>query len=201
MMKDCFLLMRRVLCLMAAAAAIAVLAACSSPADPPRDEKTMQFNELAQRPDIDQATARYEEMFGKIRDQLSATFPALMWKQSNPATTAACDEEFAAVDARTRHNDAVIKGLANWLAEGKVPDEGWDKAVTIVDTVARSYGFNSGPIVVKNQPSDHYVTFHDPYKAELTLGTAVNTGMTVRTGCHLTAEAKKRGTPEPTPTY
>jgi hypothetical protein len=66
---------------------------------------------------------------------------------------------------------------------------------------ARTYGPDSGPVVVKDQPSDHYATFRDPFGAEITFGTAVNTVLTVRTGCHLTAEAKQRGTPAPTPTY
>ena len=47
----------------------------------------------------------------------------------------------------------------------------------------------------------HEIVFHDQYKAELNVGTAVNTTLLLRTGCHLTAEAKKRGSPAPTPTY
>ena len=81
------------------------------------------------------------------------------------------------------------------MAPGNLPDAQWDRAVSIVDTVVRSYGFNSGPIRVINRPSDHEVDFYDSYQAELVFGTAVNTTMTFTTGCHLTAEAKKRGYP------
>jgi hypothetical protein len=43
----------------------------------------------------------------------------------------------------------------------------------------------------------HEIVFHDQYKAELNVGTAVNTTLLVRTGCHLTAEATERGSPAP----
>jgi hypothetical protein len=36
---------------------------------------------------------------------------------------------------------------------------------------------------------------------EISFGTALNTSLRLSIGCHLTAEAKKRATPKPSPTY
>ncbi|MGB6164164.1 MAG: LppA family lipoprotein [Pseudonocardiaceae bacterium] len=191
--------MRRILCSIAAARLVLNIAACdaNTPLEPTVDRATQQFNELKERPDIDQAVARYEEMYTSVRQQLTAAFPFLQWQQTQAPGGAACGSEFAALDTGSRQ-DAVIRGLGNWMAPGNLPDAQWDRAVSIVDTVVRSYGFNSGPIRVVNRPSDHEVDFYDSYQAELVFGTAVNTTMTFITGCHLTAEAKKRGYPAQT---
>jgi hypothetical protein len=148
-----------------------------------------QFNQLMQRPDIEQAAARYQEMDQKIRDALTATFPALEWQQDNQMGGAACGAGYPGLDS-----DGEVRGLPNWFATGNIPDSQWDKAISVVHGVAQSYGFDVGQATV-NRPHDHEIVFHDMYQAELNIGTAVNTTLLVRTGCHLTAEAKKRGTP------
>jgi hypothetical protein len=193
--------MKRTLCLIAALVTLTV-AACG-PDVPPEtsvDQKSQQFNELMKRPDIDQAVARYEEMYTKVRNQLSVVVPTLKWQQTSDVSSSGCGREFAAVDAGAPEFDAVERGLPNWMAEGKIPDAQWDQAIAVVRSVAQGYGFDTGEITV-NRPSDHEIVFHDQYKAELNFGTAVNTTLLLRTGCHLTAEAKKRGSPAPTPTY
>jgi len=191
--------MQRILCSIAAACLALNIAACdaNTPLEPTVYRATQQFNELKERPDIDQAIARYEEMYTSARQQLTAAFPFLRWQQTQAPGGATCGPEFTALDTGSRQ-DAVIRELANWMAPGNLPDAQWDRAVSIMDTVVRSYGFNSGPIVVINRPSDHEVDFYDSYKAELVFGTAVNTTMTFTTGCHLTAEATKRGYPAQT---
>jgi hypothetical protein len=75
-------------------------------------QKTQQFNELMQRPDLDQA--RYEEMYQKVRAQITAIVPTLKWHLAIPATGASCGNDFAAVNADLRKDDAEVKGLANW---------------------------------------------------------------------------------------
>jgi hypothetical protein len=195
--------MKHTLVLIATLCTALVVSACG-PDVPPEttvSQKTEQFNQLMKRPDIGQAVAQYEEMYTKVRDKVTEIVPALKWTLANPMTAASCGNDFAAVNANLRLDDAEVKSLANWGAEGKVPDAQWETVQAAVDTILRSYGFDSGPFVVKNQPSDHYVTFRAPDGSEVTFGTAVNTGLTVRTGCHLTVEAKKRGTPAPTPSY
>jgi hypothetical protein len=189
----------------ALALALLALTACTGPDTPPEnttvDQKTQQFTQLMQRPDIDQATARYEQMYGRIRDAITTAVPTLKpWRISNPAGGSACGNDFAAVDADLPTDDAVIRGLENWMAEGTIPDGKWQQAAGAVQAIASDYGFGSGEATV-NRLSDHEIVFHDQYKAELNFGTAVNTTLLLRTGCHLTAEAKKRGTPAPKPTY
>lgn len=195
--------MKRTLALFTALCSTLALSACG-PDVPPEttvNQKTEQFNELMKRPDIDQAVTKYEEMYTKLRGQLTALVPALKWHQTDDISGSACGNDFAAVNAGLRVDDAVERGLPNWIADGNIPETHWAAAQSAVDTILRAYGFDSGPIVVKNNPSDHYVTFRAPDGSEVTFGSAVNTGFTVRTGCHLTAEAKKRGTPAPVPTY
>ncbi|WP_409184909.1 LppA family lipoprotein [Amycolatopsis sp. VS8301801F10] len=195
--------MKRTLALAAALCLTFELSACG-PDVPPEttvNQKTEQFNELMKRPDIDQAVARYEEMYAKIRAKVTKIVPSLKWTSANPMTSASCGNDFAAVNADLRRDDAEVKSLASWVAQGKVPDPQWDSVQAAVSDILRGYGFDSGPTVVKNQPSDHYVTYRAPDGSEVTFGSSVNTSATVRTGCHLTAEAKKRGTPAAVPTY
>lgn len=194
--------MKRILSLILAAVATISVAACGPdvPQKATVTQKNEQFTELMGRPDIDEAVSRYEAMYAKVRSQITALVPALIWQLANPMSSASCGNDFGAVNADLRTDDAEIKGLANWMAEGNLPDAQWDQAVAAVRRVAQGYGFDVGEATV-NRPSNHEVVFHDQYRAELNFGTAVNTTLLLRTGCHLTAEAKKRGTPAPTPTY
>jgi hypothetical protein len=187
------------------AMALLALTACTGPDTPPEnttvDQKTQQFTQLMQRPDIDQATARYEQMSSRIRDAITTAVPTLKpWQITNPVVSSACGNDFAAVDADLRANDAVSRSLNNWLADGSIPADTWPQAVTAARAIVKEYGFDDGEVVV-DRPSNRTIVFHDQYKAELNFGTAVNTTLLMGTGCHLTAEAKKRGTPAPKPTY
>lgn len=165
------------------------------PTTPNQSQMEAQFNDLMKRPDIDQVTAQYEEMYGQIRAALSSAFPALQWRQTGQLTGSACGFKYSGLDA-----DDEQRNLPNWMAPGSIPDEQWGQALQIVQDIARKNGFADGPIVVKNQPGDHYVSFYDNYSAALTFGSAVNLGFSLGTGCHLTAVAKKRGHPTSTST-
>ncbi|RJQ82677.1 LppA family lipoprotein [Amycolatopsis panacis] len=194
--------MKRTYCLIAAVCMTLVVSACG-PDVPPEttvSQKTEQFNELMKRPDLDQAVARYEDLYSKVRDQVTAIVPTLKWQQANPSTAASCGNDSTAVNANLRKDDAEVKGLANWMAKGNLPDAQWEQVVSAVGRIAQDYGFGGGEVVV-NRPSNHEVVFRDVFNAELNFGTAVNTTLLLRTGCHLTAEAKTRGIPAPVPTY
>ncbi|SFI88061.1 LppA family lipoprotein [Amycolatopsis sacchari] len=162
-------------------------------ATPDPNRLSQQFADLLQRPDIDQATARYEEMSGHIRDALSGAFPDLRWRQTSQLTGAACGFGYPGLET-----DGEQRGLPNWMAPGSIPDGRWDEAVRVVRTVALKYGFDK-VVTTVGRPTDHEVVFSDPYDAELNFGSAVNTTLLVRTGCHLTPEAKKRGHPTSSP--
>lgn len=194
--------MKRTYCLIAAVCMTLLVSACG-PDVPPEttvSQKTEQFNELMKRPDLDQAVARYEDLYSKVRDQVTAIVPTLKWQQANPSTAASCGNDFTAVNANLRKDDAEVKGIANWIAKGNLPDAHWEQVVSAVGRIAQDYGFGGGEVVV-NRPSNHEVVFRDVFNAELNFGTAVNTTLLLRTGCHLTAEAKTRGIPAPVPTY
>lgn len=187
------------------ALALLVLAGCAGPDTPPEnttvDQTTQQFNQLLQRPDIDQASTRYEEMYSRVRAAIATAAPGLKpWQIANQAGGSACGNDFAAVNVDLRTDDAVVKGLPNWAAEGNIPDDKWPHTVDAVRSIAAEYGFDTSQVTV-DRPGDHEVVFHDKYQAELNVGTAANTTVLLRTGCHLTAAAKKRGAPAPRPTY
>ncbi|MFF0149459.1 putative LppA-like lipoprotein [Amycolatopsis sulphurea] len=184
---------------------ILALTSCTNPgAQEPTmntDEKTasQQFSQLMQRPDIDQAAARYDEMFRNVREQLAAKFPALRWKQTDQPGRAGCSQEFAAIDVSGRA-DAETRSFPIWTAPGNLPDSEWQQAAADVREIAQSYGFDTGKVTVKRH-NDNEIVFRDQYRAALNFGSAVNTTLLVRTGCHLSAEARNRGSLAPLPSY
>jgi hypothetical protein len=159
-----------------------------------------KFAELMKRPDIDEVVARYDQMYNELREQLSRTFPALQWHPTTEAGGGSCGRDFSGINRGTR-SDAVTASLSSWVAPGSLPDDGWGRAVSIMDTIVRGYGFTSGAVAPVNRSGEHEADFYDPYDATLIVGTAVNTTMSFWTGCHLTAQAKQRGHLAPAPTY
>ncbi|GAA2843458.1 hypothetical protein GCM10010452_84870 [Crossiella cryophila] len=154
------------------------------------------YQQLRQRPDIGQAVARYEEMLSKLYERLAADFPAMGWQRSKDrAGASACGFDFPGLNTA----DGEKRGLEAWEAKGNLPDPEWKRALVPVGEIAKGYGFE-GPATIVDRPGDHKVIFKDGYAAELSFGTAVNTLLTLDTGCHLTAEAHRRGTPAATST-
>lgn len=76
------------------------------------------------------------------------------------------------------------RSLIPWTAKGGLPDNRWDRAVSIVQEITGNYGFGT-PAVIVNRPADHKIVVPDPYGGTLDFGTAVNTIMHMHTGCHL----------------
>lgn len=182
--------------LMSVVALAALSAGCSL-----ESEETMRSNQFAvlmHRPDIDQALARYQQMYAQIQAMLSTTFPSLgKWVESAPGITSGCSEPFETIDtARATVDDALVKSLGNVYADGGLSDQQWEHAVVAVRAIAQSYGFTTETRSV-DRPRDHEIVFHDQHHTELTFGSAVNTTLLVRTGCFLTPEAKRRGSPAP----
>jgi hypothetical protein len=152
-----------------------------------RDRET-QFSQLMRRPDIDQATGRYEEVYGRVRQRLSDVVPALAdWKSGGDRGTAMCGTDFPDLGA-----DGRIAMLGNWSAEAPIPDGDWARAIQAVDEVVRGYGFDSGPIAAADKPQNHYVAFYDQYRAALTISSGHSTDVLLITGCHLTSAARER---------
>jgi Lipoprotein confined to pathogenic Mycobacterium len=156
-----------------------------------------QFSQLMQRPDIDQVAAGYEAMYAKVRQELSVVVPMLVdWRSNDDPATSMCGGDYSDLGA-----DGQTRSLPNWLTVAPIPDADWARAVRAVDVVVRGYGFDSGPITAADKPGNHYVAFYDKYSAALTISSGHSTDILLVTGCHLTAAAKDRGHPTPTPTY
>jgi hypothetical protein len=86
------------------------------------------------------------------------------------------------------------RSLRLWSSGEGIPDEKWAQALGAVVAVTREYGFLE-PEVVVDRPSDHEVSIQDRFNAKIMFGAGKNTIFRVTTGCHLTVEAHRRGTP------
>ncbi|GLZ33933.1 hypothetical protein Lesp02_61210 [Lentzea sp. NBRC 105346] len=147
------------------------------------------FAKVLQRPDIEQAVASYTEMTTKIRERLTAEF-GRAWEQMSEGSGAGCGDEYNVLD------DAENRHLPSWTSKGNLPDDQWPRAEAIVGEVAEGYGFHKSPVIIVKRQGDHEVVYDKPDGAQITFGTAVNTVLGVMTGCHLTPEAHRRGTPK-----
>ncbi|MBB5153423.1 LppA family lipoprotein [Saccharopolyspora phatthalungensis] len=161
-------------------------AGCASGPDP-SDGGNMAdpLSMLRQRPSMEEITARYEEMQQKLRDRLSAGLGlGARWADQGDPGQAACQgQELSHVDGAEEHS------LDTWIYEGNIPDDQWARAQQIAIDVTKEYGFKELEVVV-NRPGDHKVEIRDDFGAALQFGTAVNTVMSLRTGCHLLQSAK-----------
>lgn len=148
------------------------------------------FARLMQRPDIEQVVATYDEMSAKIRERLTAEL-GRSWQQSSDGSASGCGDDFGVGgDGETRH-------LPRWRSEGSLPDDQWHRVEAIVGEVAAGYGFPSRPEVLADRQGDHAVVYRTSDGALIDFGAAANMAYTIKTGCHLTAEAHRRGTPKP----
>jgi Lipoprotein confined to pathogenic Mycobacterium len=178
--------------LVAVAALLAV--ACTirgqAPSSTMSPNPNQQFQELMTRPDIEQISQRYEQMANTIRDRLVADTGLPPWQvRSDTGGSSGCRNypDVSIPDAQSR-------GLPLWAAEANLPDDKWPRAVQIVTDIAKENGFGP-PKTLVDVPGRHEVSLEDGYGAEITFGTRVHTSMLIQTGCHLTAEAHKRGKP------
>lgn len=149
-----------------------------------------QFATLMQRPDIEEAQARYLRMLAAIRDEMVAGFGIAAWRPAEGGPSgSACGADFPDVGA-----DGEVRRFSSGMSPGNLPDDKWPAAVAEVAEIAATYGF-AAPRVVVDRPGDHEVSLRDDYGAELLFGTARNTTLSVSTGCHLTKSAHDRGAP------
>ncbi|MGH3931232.1 MAG: LppA family lipoprotein [Pseudonocardiaceae bacterium] len=140
-----------------------------------------QNQALQQRPHIEQITNTYEKMRDDIRQRLSEQVGPLQWIARFGTDTRGCGFDFQDVEGATS------RSLETWTSQGNLPDNRWDQAVRIVAEITARYGF-AQPRVIVNRPSDHEIRISDPYGGELIFGTAVNTTLSLNTGCHLSRD-------------
>jgi hypothetical protein len=163
----------------------------------PSETSTMsvqqQFDQLMQRPSLEEITSRYEEMRQKITDSLTRNFEISNWnKRDGQPETDGCGSDYSvdSWDGRTYYAQALY-------SKNPIAYTQWQQAKSLVSGIASSYGFSTVALII-DKPANMDFELNDSYGGKLTFGSAANTILSFRTGCHLTDEAKKRGTPRPT---
>jgi hypothetical protein len=85
------------------------------------------------------------------------------------------------------------------VVAGNLPDADYEKALTIIGTIAQRHGFDPRPQRLHDAPGSHDAVFHNTTdEGEISFGTGLNTGLGLSMSCHLMPAAKKRGTPSTT---
>lgn len=183
------------------AAVLIALSACSDPGtqgtEPSKDAmptQQQQFATLLQRPDIDQALARHNEMRGKIRDALTTELPTPPWNDSGRGdSVGSCARSFPDIHP----HDGQEVHPASWISAIAPTPEQWAKAKTIISDIAAPYGFTKVTLS-SDKPGNYQFNLADNDGAELAVGAAKALVLAINTSCHLTAEAHRRGTPRST---
>ncbi|WP_406638763.1 LppA family lipoprotein [Amycolatopsis sp. WGS_07] len=114
---------------------------------------------LMRLPDSDQARQQYRQLDAELRQALTAAIPKLSpWKlsENNPGSRAACGARFPGVG-----NDGESESLGDHRVPGNLPDADYEKALTIIGTVAQRYGFDPRPQRLHDAPGSHDAMFHN----------------------------------------
>jgi hypothetical protein len=183
-------------------AAALVTTACGGPSDPftpggpVNTDPNTSFTTLMHRPDIDQATAQYQQMNNELLLALTAAVPSLTpWDQSQGEMTAACGSDYPGIGENGETIDLPI-----YVAHVGVTDAQWELALTTIGAIAAKYGFDAKPQRLHDSPGQHDAIFHNVHDdGSITLDAAASIVLGVSLGCHLTAAAKQRGHLSPTP--
>lgn len=151
--------------------------------------KDEQVAELMQRPDIDEISRKYEQMRTEVADKLTQELAIPPWDiVDGRSSEAGCGSEFPDLGLEGR-----IRSLDTLATKASTPDDKWERAVEITASVVGKNGFGPGKPIV-DRHGQHTVEFTDNYGGRLVFATQVHTILSIRTGCHLTAEAHERGT-------
>ncbi|WP_281390282.1 LppA family lipoprotein [Amycolatopsis dendrobii] len=145
------------------------------------------YAKMMKLPDIDQAKATYTAMVTAIRDRLTAEF-GRTWEKGSEVNSYTCGIGYIGVGS-----DSLKLHLPMWKSSGSLAEADWPRAQALVGQLAAGYGFRPAPEA--NQPGNHTMGYTDPNGAMLHFGTGNFTVIEVTTGCHLTAEAHRRGGP------
>lgn len=177
-----------------ACCALLTATACGSPGRPPNNTMNanpeQQLQEMLTRPDIEQVSRRYEDMRMEIQGRLTSDIGLAPWTEDADSGARSSCRAYPDVDT----GDKESRSLPAWYVEANVPDEKWSQTLAIITEIAGKYGFGAPQILVDN-PGRHEISMRNGYGAETSFGTRINTSMLILTGCHLTAEAHKRGKP------
>ncbi|WP_084098514.1 LppA family lipoprotein [Amycolatopsis japonica] len=157
-----------------------------------------QFTELLKRPDAKQAQAKYDEALTDLRAKLTEATGFSAWQQGTVAEVSPGCNAFRAVDVHD-----VYTAYTTWGLPDAIPEASWVKTTQALTEAAGKHGFTKKGFEV-NQPAFREFHLLDDFGADLTLSTSTGTTtgtstmLTLKTGCHLSAEAHMRGTPRAT---
>jgi predicted LppA-like lipoprotein len=171
--------LRAAAALVAAVAALLTTTACTT--GPLGRPPMKTYAEIAARPRIDEAVARYEEMQQRIRDALDAEFGPLGWFQKRAESGSTCGH-----DVPPEFGGRSLS-MAPWGFDSPIPDERWPRFRQVTADITGEYGFVTAGAAV-DEPGHHLVNGIDPaLGAHYELGSKRATLMQVHTGCHLPA--------------
>ncbi|OLT14075.1 hypothetical protein BJF78_19900 [Pseudonocardia sp. CNS-139] len=154
------------------------------PREPTEEEIMDARAELAARPGIEEAIARYDEMLQRIRTRIDAELGPRIWYESRPRSWSGCGDEFSGLGGHTASGPA-------WAFAGSVSGDLWPRASRIVADVTAEYGFITAGLQVDDASliptAPDYRTANgidSTLGAHYRFGTEVNTTLRVTTGCH-----------------
>ena len=136
--------------------------------------------EMTARPPMEQMLDRYEAMRREMVQALDVEIGGLRWA-ADPVQMGASRSGCSTGGAITEAQEVETIGL---LAEGTYESADWHRSAALVLEVGRRFGFDDTATVV-DRPGDFEVVGADEYGAVFHYGMAVNTILTLRTGCHL----------------
>ncbi|MBB4686966.1 LppA family lipoprotein [Amycolatopsis jiangsuensis] len=142
--------------------------------------KQQQHAQLATRPTLDKAVVGYEKLRTALRERLTAEFGVTQWtEEPNSDDYRGCAPQFPDVTEQ----EAGKKFLPRWYAQTSLLPQ-WAKVKEVVREVAGGYGFTTITLDT-NQAGDAELNLADQLGAELSVGSAKYTVMSLTTGCHL----------------
>jgi predicted LppA-like lipoprotein len=148
-------------------------------------DEQQQRAELMRRPSLEDASARYQEMLARMRNELTTSFPWMNWRTSQGLTRAGCAEFKVYKEELETHY------LGVWVAYGDLSDADWPRAQQVIADIGRSYGFGE-PRIMSDRPGNHEITALDQYGASYSIGAGHNIAINGSTGCHLPQAVKDR---------
>ncbi|MFI9452235.1 LppA family lipoprotein [Amycolatopsis sp. NPDC052450] len=155
-----------------------------------------QFAELRKRPDAKQVQATYDQTLSELRAKLTEATGFSAWQQGTVAEISPGCNAFRAVDVHD-----VYTAYTTWGLPEVIPESSWAKATQVLAEAANKHGFTKKGFEV-SKPEFREFHLLDEFGADLTLSTSTGTTtgtstmLTLKTGCHLTTEAHKRGSPQ-----
>ena len=149
---------------------MAVLAACAGGADPVT---------LDGRPSMEEVLDRYEAMERDMVAAVEAELPGLAWQVEGDGvglTRSGCVEDVTPDRAESLN-------LVGLWAPGTLDPASWRASAEVVRGVGERYGFDDVTTLV-DRPDDLELVGQDAYGGQYRFGMAVNTILSVSTGCH-----------------